>query len=267
MLGSLTKSILSNLTSSIVSPAILSLPVTAGLTAHLSTKYKNLPKSSLVNVDGSERVDTKFGLDGTGLDASQSVQLNKPLYVVNAINGFPAIRFDGATGERYLTIPNSDNNSNFNPPHTIFVVAKPAINNRSIITKGLSLGGAALLDWDIGNFGGLFYRNINDDVPFDQVAPTTTSPTFNTSYITMGQWDGTTDTNAAKLFLNGALADEKTSPFTNFSFDELVNIGGRGANSFDGFIGEEIMYNRILTAIEIQKVFFYLSQNWNIPLT
>lgn len=80
-----------------------------------------LKANSSVARDSNNFVDRWADQSGNGFNAVQSAQANKPVFVQNAINGMPAIQFDGI--DDLLTAAGvSRNYSNC----TIFTVMKPA---------------------------------------------------------------------------------------------------------------------------------------------
>jgi len=82
-----------------------------------------------------------------------------------------------------------------------------------------------------------------------------TNAAFNTNtwYFVAVTWDGTTNANGVKLWLNGALVGQATATSTTFSAGN-INIGARQSFNeyWQGEIDEVRIYNRALSQSEIQ---------------
>ncbi len=70
-------------------------------------------------------------------------------------------------------------------------------------------------------------------------------------------WDGTTNSNGMKLYLDGALAGQKASLYANTSASGPLYIGKNPSSGkvFDGKIDETRIYNRALTQEEITALY------------
>jgi hypothetical protein len=84
----------------------------------------------------------------------------------------------------------------------------------------------------------------------------------------VAQWDGTTNSNTAKLFTDNALAGQTTATGTGFATNHDVFIGGQhpsNANrTWDGKIAVIRTYNRVLTTDEISINYNALKERFGL---
>jgi hypothetical protein len=217
-------------------------------------------------------------------NATQSNATSKPLYVMDAINNLPALKFDGADdslrlssyGTGFSGAPETANN------FTIFVVAKPisvdALSTESISgTSGsnnkkyllfpengaiYSTTSAAGSGIAMGTNGISVYEHSSNYLPAVLVYPTTaTKPTI-------VQVDYTD--KVPSLYINGSLMSKTTQGPASYVFPSF-NIGGNSNFAtygyYSGYIAEIIVYNRVLLNDERESVFKYLSKKWGIKLS
>lgn len=198
-------------------------------------------------------------------NALQATALNQPIYEEKAINGLPALGFDGTSS--YLEIPYS---AKLNPDNfTFFLVVKPTIVDdtyRSIFTSRDSSPTRGYLiyiannskysSW-IGNPGDYWHYTVASEV-----AESGKSNILTTTY----------NGDKLKAYENGSL-DASVSG-TIFARNEVRPLRiGAGATSvaipefyYGGYIGEMIIFARALKEGERKSVEKYLSQKWKIDL-
>jgi len=123
-------------------------------------------------------------------------------------------------------------------------------DNDGLITKGTTRGSASTRDWDITGAGanlGWFVSN-GSSYP---VNVKDTYPSLNNWHHLSVSWDGTTGTNGAKMYLDGALFTEGTASATTYSTLRNIFVGGNRAGFyFDGRISMVKMYSKVLSAAE-----------------
>lgn len=141
-------------------------------------------------------------------------------------------------------------------PASIDIWFQSSNNQDSIITKGLSRGGAGLRDWDIfgvtSGGGANLLRYLVHTGTSGAFNALISYPALNTWHHLSVQWDGTTNPDGAKMYLNGALGGVKTASSTTFTTDEDIFAGGSRAGFFlDGRISTIKMYNKVLSAAEV----------------
>jgi hypothetical protein len=84
----------------------------------------------------------------------------------------------------------------------------------------------------------------------------------------VAQWDGTTNSNTAKLFTDNALAGQMTATGTGFATNKNVFIGGQhdvhANRTWDGKIAVIRVYNRVLTTDEISINYNALKERFGL---
>ena len=123
-------------------------------------------------------------------------------------------------------------------------------NSDGLITKGTTRGASSTRDWDIsgtGTFLGWFVSN-GSSYP---VNVKDTYPSLNAWHHLSVSWDGTTTTNGAKMYLDGALFAQGTASATTYTTLRNIFVGGNRAGFyFDGRISMVKMYDKVLSAAE-----------------
>lgn len=203
-----------------------------------------------------------------GLDATSAYYAtitpfvdSPPAYEENVFGGIPAVSFDGQSALTY------EMKKMLGKSFTIFLVNKP--NDTSS------------LDYIIGStYHGhyhsvvFFYQNTNvtTGIQYHQVGAA--SPHVeDVAYINTLEFD---IDSGFTYWSNGdeKASNTQTTPLINSqSFEVYGKIGGRlahhpatGANEYDGYIGEYIIYTRALKDKERQDIEDYLAQKYSIRL-
>ncbi len=216
-------------------------------------------------------------------NAAQSSAAARPLYITDAINNLPALKFDGINDFLRLSsykasfndAPETANN------FTIFVVAKPnATDSLSIEstsgTAGTTTPGKKYLLYPenggtiyskvyaagsgiaMGTNGISVYEHFAYNLPPVLVyATSATSPTIIEVDYT---------NKVPSLYINGALVRKTAQGPTNYVFPTF-RIGGGQYGYYSGYIAEIIIYNRVLLDDERESVAKYLSKKWGIRLS
>ena len=188
-------------------------------------------------------------------DATQSVDLNKPIYTEAAINFNPTLDFDGTNHE---ITTNTDANNQI----TIFAV-----------TEG-TYGGStkSLINLDNG---------ANGSVAIEQTATSTLSGRYNDGTVDSGVANTTIsetpfivhyrheagETNS--ILYNGLAQDSATPNANNLSGTLTAGIGATPSISstrWDGGIAEILVYNQNITSETKRKVESYLAIKYGITL-
>jgi len=114
---------------------------------------------------------------------------------------------------------------------------------QSLLTKGQSRAGGTARSWDL--FGrhqdGTLQWVANDDSTPSHtglVALSAPFPTTDQWHHVVAEWDGTTSTNGARLYIDGAQVAQGTAKGTNVSTDKNLFIGGSGTWAFEGVLDE-----------------------------
>ncbi|MDD5522886.1 MAG: DUF2341 domain-containing protein [Kiritimatiellae bacterium] len=175
---------------------------------------------------------------GSNVIASQGITNNQPLYVEGAINGQPAVRFDGANDQMTWSAV---------PAQTIFVVNRVAV-------------GAKV-------YAGLIGLN-NNDVGIRRENSTTWRHQGSWSY-NVGDF---TYQGGSAFRINGygttTIGEDAWHIVTAVKGDSTYNIDSIGSyyggREFGGDYAEVIIYNRILSFSEQNRVGWYLAQKYGL---
>ena len=143
-------------------------------------------------------------------------------------------------------------------------------DRNAILTKGRSSGNKTDRDMDIiwidttrTNMDFIVSDGVNFVVQL-QVA----KPSAGAWHHIVAQWDGTTNSNTAKLFTDNALAGQTTATGTGFRNAHNVFIGGQHPSNpnrtWDGKIAVIRAYNRILTTDEISINYNALKERFGL---
>lgn len=194
---------------------------------------------------------------------SQANSANQATYAANAINGLPALKFDGTND--LFTISDLKMIGQTNS-YTIFFVATtpPAFTtgiNYNIfrselgITAGLASNGSGT-GFSCGRLVGTNGPWVGEWVPPGAPNIATSKPTICSSTY-----------NGASLtgYTNG-VADTPHAVSGNLSTPTAIAIGSNTANGalFNNYLGEIIIYDRALKLDERKAVEGYLSKKWQI---
>ena len=123
--------------------------------------------------------------------------------------------------------------------------------NDGIITKGTTRGSSSERSWDIfGNGTNLIFMVSNGSSNI--VVIQNTYPALEQWHHLVCLWDGTTNSNGAKMYLNGSLFVEGTASDTSFATAHNIFAGGSRSGFFwDGKIAVTRFYNKVLSAEEV----------------
>ena len=210
-----------------------------------------------------ENINTAFGATGTITswndislqatspnNATQSGASFRPRYVVNGINGLPAINFDGI--DDYL---NWNGTSLVNSNYTVFVVEQRRRSTYNYFISGINLVGnnSALILGYRSNTKVTFAQYIND---YDIIISGYTSPIPTIHSFTFNSAIG------KNYYLNGQIPSGGTCITTNCKTG-LSSYTAR-LGEYSGDIGEIIVFNKFLSNIERTSVEDYLKTKWRI---
>lgn len=173
-------------------------------------------------------------------NASQSAQSSQPTYVLNGINGIPAVNFNGSS--QFLTLPNGTVPYN-NSSYTIFFVSSfSSICNCGLLGSG-NYGSSNRVNAFRSALGGLLNYWWGNDIltPSNIVSA-------NVGYVITFSYDQTT-TNRI-IYLNGTQV-RIDNPSANQSTSANNTIGTTNTSEYmNGNIGEIIIFDRALASSE-----------------
>ncbi len=251
----------------------------------LDSTSKESFSDSETNNDSSISVwsETKSGT-ATLANAAQSTVSKQPIYVASAINGLPALRFDGL--DDLMSITANYTTSSFPPfcnSFSVFLLAQ-AMENITVATESASgtagqtsqryalfppsgdvvYSGSPAPTSSAGISFGLngvsFYENANSYTPPIMSSPAGYSPPV----AILMEYNNKTP----KLYVNGRLVRSGLTSSKGCVFPPF-HIGGGPSpwttyGNFSGYIGEIIMIDRALTAEERVDIFTYLKKKWKL---
>lgn len=200
---------------------------------------------------------------GLGCDATQGTATNCPALLTNALNGLPAIKFDGTNDYLAATSPTWTSNH-----HTTFLVWKKdgnASGRHFPLSRTVTLnsqGSQIQIYSDNGDKPlNIDLVGTNADIKSQAVFSNTNSYSF----VSVVRQDGVA--KGTKLFVNGIFDSESPDVQTS------AVVGGSGYQLFLGAytsqranmsVAEVIMYNRPLSNTERLTVEGYLREKYNL---
>lgn len=184
---------------------------------------------------------------------------NRPKYYVSAINNLPALYFDGNDFLRTENLPTNilaDQNE-----VSIFVVQNVKSSNLVTFTINSSTqttenaGERIMLN---AYYNNIFYFDFGNFNSSDRITKTYTSQ----SYLAKPQLiSAIKNGNSSSFFINAKLeATQTTTSQINTNLSRYLEIG----TSFDGYIGEILIFNRAVKVREKALIEKYLLNKWKI---
>jgi len=254
--------------------------------AHATTLLSNtsLPLDSLIVwlkadtglMQGNTNIPVNYWMDqsGSGNDAIQSSSNNQPFWVPNAVNGLPAIRFDGTNDQLKLARYPATNN------FTVFVVARTSLGarvdteNNSTSTSIGQTGEHYLFggDYDLGYAGAEIslslgtnvasvYQYMHNNMYGDQASPMTVYGGNIGAGLSI---IGVRCTNQqSSIYFNGSLVRTGQPSLRSQSImARSIGYGSSLGPAFGGDLTEMLVFNRSLSEEECTAVTFYLNSKY-----
>lgn len=210
--------------------------------------------------------------------ATQSTESSKPIYVASAINGLPALKFDGVddlmsiASLPYITASGPSFYNNF----SVFLVAQAtrditgasgqsgqryALFPASGDTIYPSMYGATAgsgISFGLNGIG--CYENADSYTP----SMVSSSSGYSSALAILMEYKNKTP----RLYINGKLIQSGSASIKNYVFPPFYIGGGPSPwatyGNFSGNIGEIIIIDRPLTAEERSDIFIYLRKKWKL---
>ena len=210
-----------------------------------------------VTADGSGYVSTWADQSGNGRNATQTNAAFQPLWVTNAVNGRPALRFDGAGIRDAMPTGWSATNT----PYSVFVAGAFRMVSgyawRRIIQGSIGYNWGIFLD-NNGNF----YAGVAKDAKgtFNQAANINLRPAQGTPFVGELIGDGTNSQFCLNGFAYPAVAGHGGP---NILYLGGAGAGGHSNDGWDGDVLEVIAYDRALSYDERQQVERYLALKYD----
>jgi prepilin-type N-terminal cleavage/methylation domain-containing protein len=200
------------------------------------------------------------------LSTSNSPYASNPTYTLNAINGLPALSFNGSS--QYLAL--TDSTILAATSYTVFVVEQPAkisgTYNYFIAASG-SCSVSTCFAMGHGNISSgtytIYMSHYSNDIATTASNITglgyqTYKPILHSGFFTIG--------GSRKYFYNGTAgnSDSNAAAISSNSSMTIGNAAGLAAGFYQGMIGEIIIFNRNLSTQERWAIETYLGQKWGI---
>lgn len=200
-----------------------------------------------------------------GNDATQSVSAQRPTFATNAVNGLPAIAFNGTS--QYVQLPS--NPADFTNGASIFVIAKPT---------AMPVANTRIIDFGTGAFNGANSFGVGESA-----TNTASMWVFDSS---LGNWTRADTTmslgsyqlleavhngsGTATMYTNGASGTPNTSMLNITSAAKTANYVGvfnGGGFYFQGQIAEVLCYNRPVTSAERKAIEQYAFSKYGLAIS
>lgn len=235
----------------------------------IDVKTANVPRSGMSLwlkadhglVTSSSEVSEWKDMSASANNAAQATSADRPILVANAVNGLPAVSFDGTS--QYMQL--GPGFTNFTAGATIFIVAKP-----TAVTSN-----ARFFDFGNGATDNNFYLSQpnNTNLSFYTYNGSTPSSLTASNAVTLNDYQLLevlqTNSGACSIYTNGE--QKAVGPVTGISnISRSGNyLGADNARSlfFKGEIAEIVIYNRALTQEERQNVEGYLYARYALKVS
>ena len=196
---------------------------------------------------------------GNGNNASQNTTGAQPPYVAGAMNGFPALQGDGSA--RYMTT----SAFTLGASASFIAAVQPAIATQVAFTRLLETQSNTGYLLGCSSTGATYKWIVNS--PSSPYGTAEGGSIATTRQLVAGIYDSGSGVGA--LYLNaGAIA---TSSFTAPSSQSLplfiMKDFWGGAQFWNGYLAEAIVYNRALTTTELRRLHGYLGARYNVTLS
>jgi hypothetical protein len=216
-----------------------------------------LKADGITGLNDGDPISTWSDESGQGNHATQATAGLKPLYKVNILNGKPAVRFDGIND--YLNA----HTLLFPPTATVFAVVRnnTKASDAQIISRRSSTASAPIAFQLYLAATDRAAVNARDDA--SHLAVALAAAGLVAAQIVTGIRNG----NDVEVRRNGISVGTGSNTLETTTTDQ-TRIGAKATGAptdyLDGDIAELIMYNRVLTDGERDKIEAYLGQKYNI---
>ncbi len=205
--------------------------------------------SSSVTLEANDKVSQWADLSGNDRHAVEASSGAQPVYVTEALQGRPVIRFAGSQ-----SLQSSYNQLGVSQTaHSVFAVSHPEQATGYLLNTHGSVSARSSQSFSI-----LYFSNGNLSIPIG--GSYTETPYDAEPQLISAVWDRTAAT-AVKL-LNGTVIDTGIGSSTS---SNPLNIGKRdGGANYSGDIAEIIVYDTSLSEEDRQTVEGYLAHKWGV---
>ncbi len=227
---------------------------------------------------------TPRAVAGNKKSVYQETGSRRPMYIANAINGLPALQFDGSS--QYLYSLNNNTTPSAPPlvagddSYTMIAVFSPFSGQNGTIIDQFTGGAiegsrkAAMMLFSTGGPGNFTFAGHGQDTSSGLIARN------NDKYIGVIKLEDSAVLasnnivfylNTSPLSLNATLSNTQNFNSTlNNVADGMFTLGVRATTpnneNFNGLIGEVMVFDRALKNEELDTIMKYLSKKWGIAL-
>jgi len=209
--------------------------------------------TSIINSAGA--VSSWRDKSGNGNNATQATGANQPALTTNIINGKSALLFNGSTS--VLSLPDNVL-ANGNTPYSVFAALR--LTNLSTNRGYLNLG-----TYGTNNSSNAFRINTNGAVInywwFNDLQSAAGEIAVNNNYVVSAIYN---TSSGRVMYKQNTQIAASGSTSLNLLNTGVGTIGGSGAEPYQGYIAEILVYNRTLSTDERLSVNASLMNKWGI---
>lgn len=220
------------------------------------------PSDSTTITHASQRISSMRDKSPYMHDATQSTSGKQPYLLYNAIGGLPA----GSYFIARTDVLQADSVAYKSHALTAFVVALMT-STTDAYGRALSISTASAQDYDAADRAAIFLRNngAQNIGAYRTAMKSNRNVTYSTAFQATSIFDGTNHTMRVDGTASASVSS--TGLFNVASPTGVITVGNStSANgSWQGYIGEVIVYKRALTPTEITTVETYLKAKWGTP--
>lgn len=195
-------------------------------------------------------VTTITDFSGNGVSVTQTGATN----LINSMNGLPGFSF---IGNNWFT---GSLSANALTAYVVYSMSSSAVSNARI----LSLGLAGTNDNGTGR-ANIIRSGSGPNIACSNTSFTVSATSTDNSVMMASLWfDGTNANLSTNATPENSTANSTTLAISNFSIGQNVNTSN--STPFNGYIGEVIIFDYVLTKMQRQQVEGYLAKKWKITV-
>jgi Bacterial Ig domain/Concanavalin A-like lectin/glucanases superfamily len=221
-----------------------------------------------VTTNLSGGITTWTDQSGNGNDAVQTTDTFAPLFVPNAVNGKPVLRFNGiAPSEQYLEVSDAGTAFLTNDFSTFalarFVGSYPALRQH-VWSKCSTAGWASPVDWWYNTPNGEPFGYRGDGVNFAGVGGGTIGPTLGQYSVLGMEVTGVDGVMSHFLGISGNGTSVALTNTANAGYPLRIGRRADGGTQINGDIGEILIYDQALSGADRTNVTAYLMGKYGV---
>ncbi|MGN6415983.1 MAG: LamG-like jellyroll fold domain-containing protein [Pseudobacter sp.] len=207
--------------------------------------------------DGTSSGASWNDFSGNDNNALQATAASQPLFVNNSVNFNPSFKLDGVND--FMDFSTNAGISGANQFTIVSVVKRNSISTADAILGQQSVA--------TGSMASLFTPANKYGYTITNVNTLSSTGTYATAKVPMLNATTRAAANAFAIYTNGSADGSGTFPtFTALTLNLRLGQRAGGTDQFDGDINEVVVYNRALSATELQQANSYLALKYGITL-